>query len=107
KGKKYTVAFLGGTTPNAGVDLLNNPRHPRVIEDTQQTLKRLKTEKVPDIYLLGHPQAMFEGKIDAIKAGQTPHPLVNPQGWMAQLGEAEAAFQKRVAEERNKAGLSR
>src|SRR5262245_23325447 len=28
KGRQYRVAFLGGTTPNAGIPLIGNPRHP-------------------------------------------------------------------------------
>jgi len=104
KGTRYAVAILGGTTPNGGVPLLNNPRHPRVIEDTQRTLARLKAEPPPDIYLVGHPQAMFAGKVDRIRAGETPHPLLNRQAWTAQIEEAGTSFQKRVADERAAAG---
>ena len=99
-GRQYVVAFLGGTTPNGGVPLLNNPRHKTVIEDTQRTFARLKAEKVPDIYLVGHPQAMFAGKVERIKAGERPHPLLNGDAWTKQILEGEAGFQKRVAEER-------
>ncbi len=104
KGRRYTVAILGGTTPNGGVALIGNPRHRTVIEDTQRTLKLLKAEKPPDIYLVGHPQAMFEGKVDQIRAGAAPHPLLNQQAWIKQIDEADANFQKRVADERAKAG---
>jgi len=38
-GKNYSVAFRGGETPNAGVQLIGNPRHPKVIEDTKMTLQ--------------------------------------------------------------------
>ena len=107
KGKQYSVAFLGGTTPNGGVPLFNNPRHKNVIEDTERTFKILKAEKVPDIYLAGHPQAMFAGKVERIKAGETPHPLLNGDAWTRQLTEGEANFQKRVAEERAKVGSGR
>ena len=100
KGRPYTVAFFGGTTPNAGVPLFNNPRHKNVIDDTQRTFKVLKAEKVPDIYLAAHPQAMFAGKVARIKAGETPHPLLNGEAWTRQITEAETGFQKRVAEER-------
>jgi metallo-beta-lactamase class B len=100
RGRQYVVAFLGGMTPNGGVPLLNNPRHKAVIADTQQMFARLKAERVPDIYLVGHPQAMFAGKVDRIKAGATPHPLLNGDAWTKQIVESEAAFQKRVAEER-------
>ncbi|MSO82289.1 MAG: subclass B3 metallo-beta-lactamase [Acidobacteria bacterium] len=104
KGRQYTVAFLGGTTPNGGVPLFDNPRHKTVIEDTQRTFKTLKAEKVPDIYLVGHPQTMFAGKVERITAGDRPHPLLNGAAWTTQLADGETAFQKRVAEERAKVG---
>jgi metallo-beta-lactamase class B len=102
RGRQYLVAFLGGTTPNGGVPLINNPRHKSVIEDTQRTFARLKAERVPDIYLVGHPQAMFAGKVEQIKAGAVPHPLLNGDAWTRQIVEGEAGFQTRVAEERAK-----
>ena len=105
KGRQYTVAFLGGTTPNGGVPLFGNPRHATVIEDTRRTFRTLKAEKVPDIVLVGHPQAMFAGKVDRIRAGETPHPLLNgSEAWTTQLADTEANFEKRVAEERAKLG---
>ena len=99
-GRQYLVAFLGGTTPNGGVPLFNNPRHKTVIEDTQRTFARLKAEKVPDIYLVGHPQSAFAGKVERIKAGERPHPLLNGAAWTKQIVDAEAGFQKRIAEEK-------
>ena len=39
-GKTYSVAFRGGETPNAGVPLFDNPRHPKVVEDTLMTLQK-------------------------------------------------------------------
>ena len=107
RGRQYTVAVLGGTTPNGGVPLLDNPRHKTVIEDTHRMFARLKAEKVPDIYLVGHPQAMFEGKSARIKTGETPHPLLNGDAWTKQIADAEAAFEKRVAAERAAARAAR
>lgn len=105
KGRRYTVAFLGGTTPNGGVPLFNNPRHKNVVADTQRTFKTLKAEKVPDIVLVGHPQAMFANTVDRIKAGATPHPLLNAaEAWTRQLENGEVNFEKRVADERAKLG---
>ena len=103
-GRRYTVGFLGGTTPNGGVPLFDNPRHKSVIEDTQRTFNTLKAERPPDIYLVGHPQAMFMGKVERIKAGDSPHPLLNGDAWTKQLVDGEANFAKRVAEERAKLG---
>ena len=75
-----------------------------MIEDTHRTFKILRAEKVPDIYLAGHPQAMFAGKVERIKAAETPHPLLNGDVWTKQITDGEANFQTRVAEERAKLG---
>ena len=56
-GQTYNVAFRGGEIPNAGVPLVDNPRHPTVVEDTQRTLRLLKELEPPDIFLHNHPQA--------------------------------------------------
>jgi metallo-beta-lactamase class B len=104
-GRQYTVAFLTGNTPNAGVPLFNNPRHKNVIEDARRSFKTLKAEKQPDIVLIGHPQAMFAKAIERIRKGERPHPLLNgAEAWTKQLANAEGAFEKRVAGERAKPG---
>jgi len=100
RGRRYTVAFFGANLPNDGVPLLGNPRHKTVVEDTRRTLARLKAEPPPDIQLTGHPQALFAGKLERIKAGETPHPLMNGAGWIAQIENAEAGFEKRLDQER-------
>jgi metallo-beta-lactamase class B len=104
RGRRYTVAFFGPNLPNDGVPLFDNPRHKTVIEDTRRTLARFKAEPPPDIQLTGHPQGLFAGKIERIKAGETPHPLMNAAGWTAQIANAEASFEKRVDQERLAAG---
>ena len=42
--------FWSSTMPNGGVSLSDNPRHPLVVDDTQLTPMKPKTEKLPDIY---------------------------------------------------------
>jgi len=105
QGRRVAVAFLGGTTPNNGVSLFGNPRHRTVVEDTRRTFQRLKAEKQPDIVLVGHPQAMFKGKVDLLRSGAMPHPLLNgAEVWTKALTAGEATFEKRVAAERAKTG---
>ena len=65
-GRRYTVAFLTTTTPNPGVPLFDNPRHPNVVEDTRNTFRKLAAEREPDIVLVGHPQAMFAPTLERI-----------------------------------------
>ena len=52
-GQTYTVAFRGGEIPNAGAPLVDNPRHPTVVEDTQRTLRVLKELDPPRSLCLG------------------------------------------------------
>jgi hypothetical protein len=43
---------------------------------------------------------MFAGRVERIKAGDLPHPLLNGAAWTKQITDSEAGFQKRVAEEK-------
>jgi hypothetical protein len=57
----------------------------------------------PDIVILGHPQQALAGKIDRIKAGERPHPLLlQPGEWAKQVDAQEAAFLKRLETEKAK-----
>jgi metallo-beta-lactamase class B len=98
-GRSYNVAFLTTTTPNGEVPLAN-PRHPTVIEDTRNTFRKLKAGREPDIVLVGHPQAMFARTLERLQKAERPHPLLNgAEAWTRQLAAAEAAFERRVAQE--------
>jgi metallo-beta-lactamase class B len=102
-GRRYTVAFFTTTTPNPGVPLFDNPRHPNVVEDTRRTFRKLKAEREPDIVLVGHPQAMFAPTVERIRKGERPHPLLNGgEAWTRQLAASEAAFERRVAQEESR-----
>jgi len=101
RGRNYSVAIFGCGGPNGGVKLVGNQRFPTLVDDTMATFRKLKVLK-PDIYVSGHPQMLFAGKIDRMKAGERPHPLLDPgaQAWTKMLDDAQAAFEKRVAAER-------
>ena len=92
KGKTYSIAFRGAEIPNSGVPLFNNPRHPNVVADTQRTLRTLRELPPPDIYLSNHPANQFAGKLDRLKAGETPNPLVDPAVWTNMITNAEKTF---------------
>jgi metallo-beta-lactamase class B len=100
-GRSYAVAIFGCGGPNGGVKLVGNQRFPTLVDDTMATFRKLKMLK-PDIYVNGHPQMLFAGKIDRMKGGERPHPLLDPQSqaWAKMLDEAEANFTKRVQAER-------
>jgi metallo-beta-lactamase class B len=99
-GRTYTVVFPGGAGPNAGPLVVGNPKHPNLDTLTLNTYATLKT-LTPDIALPGHPQQTFAGKIDALKKGVRPHPLLLPPGaWLTQQEQGEAAFRKRIEADR-------
>lgn len=100
-GRNYSVALFGCGAPNGGVKLIGNPKFPALVDDAMATFRKLKTLK-PDVYVSGHPQMLFAGKIDRMKAGERPHALLDPgsQAWAKMLDDAQAAFEKRVAQER-------
>ncbi|HKA87047.1 MAG TPA: subclass B3 metallo-beta-lactamase [Haliangiales bacterium] len=97
--ESYAVAFYACAGPNVGVKLVGNPKFPRLVEDTLQSFARLKKLK-PDIYLTMHPQELFEGRVDKIRAAVRPHPLYDPDGWTKMIAEDEADFRERVRAER-------
>ena len=102
KRRPYSVVFQACGGPNAGVKLIGNSKFPRLVENTLGTFQVQKTLK-PDIYLPMHPETYFAGKVERIKAGETPHPLFDPDAYTKLISETEANFQKRVQEERAKA----
>ena len=102
KDRSYSVVFYACMGPNLDVKLVRNPRFPNLVDETLRTFQRLRQLK-PDITLLMHPHELFEGKIDRIKAGETPNPLYDPDGWSRMLDEGEADFRKRVQAEQSAA----
>ena len=104
RGRSYVVVFQACGGPNAGVKLIGNTKFPTLIEDTLRSFRVQKMLK-PDIYLPMHPESLFAGKVERIKAGDTPHPLLNPEGYSKLIADTEANFQKRIEEERAKTSL--
>ncbi len=101
KGRPYSIVFQACGVPNAGVKLVGNTKFPTLVEDTLRSFRIQKTLK-PDIYLPMHPESYLAGKVEAIKAGKTPHPLLDPEGYAKLIADTETNFQKRVQEERTK-----
>lgn len=105
-GKPYSVAFYACGGPNAGVRLVGNSRFPHLVEETLGSFGRLKQLK-PDIYLTMHPQSLFAGKVERIRARELPHPLYDPAGWTKMIADAEANFLKRVKEDQTTTAAAR
>jgi metallo-beta-lactamase class B len=101
-GTSYDVAFVAGLGPNNGVQLISNPKHPQLVEQTMAMYKTLKA-LTPDIYIPGHPQQLFMGKLDRLRAGERPHPMADKAAYKKMIEDSEAGFIKRVDAEKAKA----
>ena len=99
-GKSYSVVFVGGTGINRGVKLLNNKRHPSIVEDYARTFRVLK-DLPADVFLAQHPSMYgMEEKLKQLKAGATANPFVDPEEYQRFLGEEEGKYLKQLEEER-------
>ena len=99
-GESYFVVFVGGTGINRGVKLLNNKRHPSIVEDYARTFRVLK-DLPADVFLAQHPSmyGMAE-KLERLKVGATGNPFVDPEGYQRFLVEEEGKYLKQLEEER-------
>ena len=96
--KNYSIAFRGGETPNAGVQLFGNPRHPKVIEDTKMTLQRLKALQPPDLFLHNHQQNLGRPLNPALPVNPLCVTCMDAEAFKAMVANAEKSFAERVRE---------
>ena len=90
-GRTYNLVFPGGAGPNPGPPVVGNAKFPTLADDTLGTYRKLRALN-PDIQLPGHPGQLFMGKLDAVRAGVRPHPLLVPAGeWAKGIDMQEAA----------------
>jgi metallo-beta-lactamase class B len=98
-GEDFDVVFFGCNGPNDGVQLINNPRFPTLVEDALFGFDNMAKLQA-DIYLTGHPQAPFEGIEHLMRVQVRPHPLLNQQPWAEFIAERKQDFERRVQAER-------
>lgn len=98
-GAELVVTIFGCNGPNDGVQLLNNPRFPELIEQTRFGFDNL-AKLNPDIYLTGHTEAQFEGIEQLLRVQTRPHPLLNQLPWQDLIAERRASIEARVEAER-------
>jgi metallo-beta-lactamase class B len=96
--KNYSVAFRGGETPNAGVQLIGNPRHPKVIEDTKMTLQRMKALQPPDLFLHNHRQNLGRPLNPALPVNPRCITCLDAQAFKEMVVRSEQGFFQRLKE---------
>jgi metallo-beta-lactamase class B len=97
-GKNFSVAFRGGEIPNDGVQLIGNPRHPKVIEDTKMTLQRLKEIQPPDLFLHNHPQNLGRPLNPALPVNPQCFTCMDAEAYKAMVARLELSFAENVRE---------
>jgi metallo-beta-lactamase class B len=96
-GETYSVAFRGGEIPNTGSPLVDNPRHPTVVEDTQRTLQRLKDLEPPDLFLHNHPQS--SRTLDpSLPVDPRCATCLDAEGFRSLVADVDASFQEMLRE---------
>ncbi len=97
-GQTFDVAFRGGEIPNAGAPLVDNPRHPTVVEDTQRTLRLLKELEPPDLFLHNHPRDTYPELNPDLPVNPNCSSCLDAEGWTEMVARLEASFQLRLTE---------
>jgi metallo-beta-lactamase class B len=96
--KTLNVTFRGGEIPNAGVPLVDNPRHPTVVEDTQRTLILLKGLDPPDLFLHNHVREQSRELNPDIPVNPKCRSCLDAEGWVEMVADADTRFQSMLTE---------
>jgi metallo-beta-lactamase class B len=101
EGKDYDVLFLCGLTTSL-YKLTNNDKYPNIVQDTRDTLRRLR-DMHADVLLAPHAFYFdLEGKAARQKAG-APNPFVDPGELGRHIAEMEKDFEETLqAQERQR-----
>ena len=97
-GRTYDVAFRGGEIPNAGVPLIDNPRHSTVVEDTQRTLRLLKELEPLVIFLHNHSSDAYPELNSALPVNPNCASCLDAEGWTEMVARVEAVFHNMLSE---------
>jgi metallo-beta-lactamase class B len=98
-GRAYHVVFFGSTTVLDGVQLRNNQKYPRIIEDYTASFKKLKALPC-DVFLAPHTGFFnLAEKSRRLALGEKPNPFIDPAGYRKFINESERAFKRRLAQE--------
>ena len=98
-GQEYDVVFVGGTTINPGVKLLNNPKYPNWAADYAKTFQVLRSLKC-DVFLGPHgSQYGMREKYARLQKGEKPNPFIDPSGYASLVDQSERTYKAQLARE--------
>lgn len=92
-GQTYQIVYGGPPAPVTGDPMYDT--RPADVFNAYAALREMS----PDIRIIGHPQSLFDGKLEALWAESRPSPLtMEPGQWARLIDNAEADFRRRLAE---------
>jgi metallo-beta-lactamase class B len=99
-GRTLDVVFFPSANLNPGVQLLQRPSYPGIVQDFERsfaTWKRLKC----DVFLADHGDFYdMSRKYARLQSGAKPNPFIDPTGYRTFIDEAEQRFRARLEDER-------
>ena len=98
-GRPLEVVFATSTAVNPGTPLVSNPKYPHIVADWEKTYAVLRSLE-PDVWVSAH-SGVFEMRVKQPRAGQTPNPYVDPQGYARFVKNGEQRFRQLLADERS------
>lgn len=99
-GKTYQVIFVGGVTIPA-YKLVGNVAYPAIAEDYARSFSFLK--RLPCDVFLGAHGSYFGLEKKLPRAGETPNPFIDPEGYRRHVEEFERAFLEQLDREKREA----
>jgi len=105
-GAPREAVFIGGTSINNGVKLLDNARHPAIAQDYARTFEVLKSFKA-ELFLAQHPQ-MFDmaAKAERLRAGDKSA-FVDADGYAKFVAAQDTAYTTQLQKEQSARGDAR
>lgn len=98
-GKRYDVVFVGGTSINPGVRLVDRPTYPGIADDYVRTFRVLRALKC-DVFLGAH--GGYYGMIakrERQKQDPEVNPFIDPKGYQEFIDSAESAYREQLRRE--------
>ena len=89
--QRKLVVFVGGTSINPGVRLLNNERHASIAEDYRRTFQVLKSINA-DVFLAQHPVIYRMKQKRAAMSSAEENPFIDPTGYQAFVAGEEQKY---------------
>jgi metallo-beta-lactamase class B len=99
-GQTLNVVFFPSANVNRGVRLIDNPRYPNIARDFANSFATWKSLPC-DVFLADHGEFYgMKDKYQRLRAGESPNPFIDSDGYRQFLAGAEARFREQLESER-------